>query len=81
MTTEDLESLGDTLNFIVICIKLLEDSYDARRVAYITAMKEMFNKIPLTMDKALTPKQKVQKLITNIGGGWYVGKVLRDYLH
>ena len=34
----------------------------------------MFKKIPLTMSKALTPKQKVQKLMTNIGGGWYMKK-------
>ena len=34
----------------------------------------MFKKTPLTMIKALTPKQKVQKLMTDIGGGWYMGK-------
>ena len=34
-------------------------------------MKEMFKQIPLTTIKALTPTQKVQKLITDIGGGWY----------
>ena len=37
--TEALEALGDTLNFIYIWIKLLEENYDTRRVAYITAMK------------------------------------------
>ena len=26
------------------------------------------------MIKALTTKQKVQKLMTDIGGGWYMGK-------
>ena len=26
------------------------------------------------MKKALTPKQKVQKLMTDIGGGWYMEK-------
>ena len=41
-------------------------------------MKYMFNKIPQTMIKSLTPKQKVQKLMTDIGGGWYMEKVLRD---
>ena len=71
--------MGDTLNYIDIWIKLLEDNYDARCVAYITSMKEMFKKIPLTMIKALTPKQKFQKLMTDIGG-WYMEKFLRDYL-
>ena len=27
------------------------------------------------MIKALTPKQKVQKLMTDIGGGWYMKKI------
>ena len=39
-----------------------------RCVAYINDMKEMFKKLPLTIKKALTPKQKVQKLMTDIGG-------------
>ena len=37
-------------------------------------MQEMFKKIPQTMSKALTTKQKVQKLMTDIGGGWYMEK-------
>ena len=37
-------------------------------------MKEMFKEIPQTIKKALTPKQKVQTLMTNISGGWYIGK-------
>ena len=45
------------------------DNYDARCVAYITDMKQMIKQIPQTMNKALTPKQKVQKLMTDIGGG------------
>ena len=64
MTTEALESLGDTINYINIWIKLLEDNYDSRHVAYITSMKEMFKQILLTMIKALNPKQKVQKRMT-----------------
>ena len=59
VTTEALEALGRTINFIYIWLTLLEQNYDARRVAYITATKEMFNKIPLTMIISLTPKQKV----------------------
>ena len=64
MITEALEALGATINFIGIWLKLLEENYDARHVAYITDMKEMFKQIPLTMIKALAPKQKFQKLMT-----------------
>ena len=39
---------------------------------YNKAMKEMFKQIPTTMTKPLSPKQKVQKLMTEIGGGWYM---------
>ena len=39
VTTEALEALGATLNFIDIWLKLLEDNYDYRRVSYITSMK------------------------------------------
>ena len=46
-----------------------EENYDARRVAYITAMKKIFKQIPLTTIKAFTPKQKFHKLMTDIGGG------------
>ena len=58
VTIEALEALSDTLDFIDIWLKLLEENYDSRRVAYITAMKEMFKKIPLTTIKSLSPKQK-----------------------
>ena len=37
-------------------------------------MKDIFKQIPQTIRKALTPKQKVQKLMTDIGGGWYMDK-------
>ena len=74
VTTEALEALGATLNFIDICIELLETNYDARRVAYITDMKETFKQIPLTITKSINTKQKVHKLITDIGGGWFMEK-------
>ena len=67
--------MGATLNFIEIWIKLLDKNYDARRIAYITAMKYIFKKIPTTINKPLIPKQKVQKLMTEIGGGWYMEKI------
>ena len=37
-------------------------------------MKEMLKQIHLTIKKKLTPKQKFQKRMTYIGGGWYMEK-------
>ena len=37
-------------------------------------MKDMFKQIPQTIKILITPKQKVQKLMTDIGRGWYMGK-------
>ena len=71
-TTKALIALCATLNFIDIWLKLIIGNYSARCDAYVNAMKEMFKQISLTMKKALTPKQKVQKLMTDIGGGWYM---------
>ena len=69
VTIEALEALGDTFNFIDIWLKLLDENYDARSVAYITDTKEIFKKIQTMMTKPLIPRQKVQKLMTEIGGG------------
>ena len=41
----------------------------------------LFKQIPQTIKKPLTPKQKFQKIMTDIGGGWYMEKVIRDYHH
>ena len=71
-TTESLEALGATFNFIDIWLKLLDKSYDVRRISYITAMKEMFKTIPKMITKPMSQKQKVQKLKTEIGGRWYM---------
>ena len=73
-TLQSLNALGATLNFIDIWIKVFVDNYYARCLAYITAMKYVFKKIPQTMIKALTPKEKIQKLMADIGGGWYMEK-------
>ena len=54
--TESMEALGATLHFIKIYIKLFDDNYDARRVAYITAMKDTIKQIPITMTKPLIPR-------------------------
>ena len=74
VTIEALEALGVILNFINIWLKLFDENYDARHVAYITYMKDMFKQIPQTMIKVLTPKQKVQKFMIEIGGEWYTEK-------
>ena len=71
-TTTALKALVATINFIDIWLKLFLDHYNARCDAYVNSMKEMFNQIPLTMSKELTQKQKFQKLMTDIGGGWYM---------
>ena len=37
-------------------------------------MKEMFMQIPQNVEIALTSIEKTQKLLTDIGGGWYMSK-------
>ena len=64
VTTEALEALCATINFIEIWLKLLDQNYELICVMYNKAMKEMFKKIPTTMTKPLSEKQKVQKLLT-----------------
>ena len=73
-TIKTLEALGATFNFIDIWLKLLREKVCARSDAYIYAMKEMFMQIPKNVEIALTPKEKTQKLMTDIGGGWYIKK-------
>ena len=68
-TTKALTALGDTLYFIYIWLKLFVGDYDARCVAYINTTNKMFKQITQTMSKALTPEQKVQKLMIYIGIG------------
>ena len=63
-TTEVLEALGATLDFIEIWIKLLEFNYEVIFEMYNKSMKEMFKHIPATMTKPLSPRQKSLKLIT-----------------
>ena len=79
VTTEALEALVPTLDFIEIWIKQLDVNYDARSVAYRTAMKDMFKQISTIITKPLSTRQKVHKLMSEIGGGWYMVKLLRDY--
>ena len=55
----------------------MEKNYEMRSEIYSKSMKEMLKQIPLTMIKVLTPKQKVQKIMTEIGGKWYMEKLQR----
>ena len=66
-----------TFNFIDIWIKMLDKNYNSRRVAYITAMKEMFKQIPTMMTKPISQRQKVHKLMIDIGGGGYMKKITK----
>ena len=50
-TVENLKALGDTIKNIDIWLKLFEERYFTRCVAYINAMKDMFKEISLTMIK------------------------------
>ena len=69
-TTKTLEALGATLNFIDIWLKLFDQNYDVRNEAYNIAMKKMLQKIPTIKPKPLSQGKKVQKLTTEICGGW-----------
>ena len=76
-TIKTLEALGANFNFIDIWLKLLRENYCDQSESYINAMKEMFKQIPQNVKISLTPKEKFQKLLTDIGGGWYMGKSAR----
>ena len=71
-TIEALGALGATLNFIYIWLNMFDHNYDVRCEAYNIAMKKMFQKIPTIKLKPLSQGQKVQKLMTWIGDGWYM---------
>ena len=65
------------LILIDIWLHLLRENYFARSESYSIAMKEMFKQIPQIFEKALTSREKNQKLMTDIGGGWYLKKIER----
>ena len=69
--------MGDTLNFIEIWIKLLDRNYELICGIYNKSIKEMFKQIPTTMTEPLSQRQKVQKLMTEIGGGCYIDKITK----
>ena len=66
--------MSATLNFIKIWLKMLEGGYKVRFGMNNKSMKDIFKQIHTTMTEPLSPKQKIQKLMTTIGGGWYMEK-------
>ena len=80
-TVKELKSLGATFNFIDIWLKLLRTHYCAQSESYSIAMEDMFKHIPQNFDRALPSREKNQKLMTDIGGGWYLKNVKGDYHH
>ena len=77
VTIKALEALGASLNFIEIWLKLLDQNYEAIYGMYNKAMNEMYKKIPTTMTKPLSPRKKVQKLMKEIGGVWYMKNIIK----
>ena len=51
--------------------------YCDRSESYSIAMEDMFKQIPQNVEKALTSSEKEKKLMTDIGGGWYLKKCAR----
>ena len=74
---EALEVLVATISSIEVWLKQFEENYEVICGMYKKYMKYTFKQIPTSMIKALIPKQKVQKLMTEIGGGWYKGKIAK----
>ena len=42
-------------------------------------MVKMSKNIPQNVEKPLTTRKKNKKLVTDIGGGWYLKNVQKDY--
>ena len=63
-TTESLEALGATLNFIDIWLKLLDQNCEVRCGMYNKAMKNMFQKISTIKSKPLSQGKKLERLMT-----------------
>ena len=73
-TVKALKSLGATFNFIDIWLHNFRENHFDRSESYRVAMVKMFKTIPQNVENPLTPREKNKKLITDIGGGWYLEK-------
>ena len=63
-STEALEALCVTLNFINCWIKQFDHNYEVRFGMYNKAMRKMFQKIATIKSKSLNQGKKLQKLLT-----------------
>ena len=68
-TTEALEALGTTLNFIGFWIKLFDHNYELWYGMSNKSMKKLFKQIPTMKSKPLSQDKKHQRLLTETGGG------------
>ena len=80
-TVKEFKSLGATFNFIHIWLHLLRENCFGRSESYSIAMEEMFKQIAQNFAGALTSGEKNKKLMTDIGGGWYLKNVQGGYHH
>ena len=76
-TTEALEALYVTFNFIDLWLKLFHQNYEVRWKMYNEAMKKLFKQIPTMKSKPLSHDKKDHKILIEIGGGWYMKKVTK----
>ena len=80
-TTEALDLLGATIDFIGFWIKTLEHNFIERCNLYAHNMEKLFQKIPVKIPNQPSPKKKLKSLLHAIGGGWYVKNQVRSYHH
>ena len=63
---------------IDIQLELFDGNYEVRCGMYNKAMKYMFQKRPTIKPRTLSQGKKIHKLMTEIGGGWYMKKITKD---
>ena len=68
-TTEALEALAATLNFIDVWLRLLDQNGEVRCGMNNRAMKNIFQTIPTIKSKPLSQGKKIQRPKTEIGRG------------
>ena len=69
--------MGTNLNFIDCWFGLFHYNYEIRCGMYNKATKKLFKLIPTMKPKPLSQDLKHQKLLTEIGGGWYMEKMTK----
>ena len=73
-TTELLEALDATLNFIYFWLEFFHRNYEEIYIMYHGAIKKLFKKTPTIKSKPLSHDKKHQKLLIDIGDHWYMEK-------